>query len=124
MTDKPTQQMREVFSHEHLKGTTMKNLVITTLGAGALCAAGLGLAGAAGAAPSGSSGADATVSQLKSQGYNVIVNRVGTAPLAQCTVEAVRPGQTFFRKDSGVPGAGGDIVTTITDKTIYVDVAC
>jgi hypothetical protein len=35
---------------------------------------------------------------------------------------AVRPGQTYSRTDSGVPGAGNDIYTTVTDKTVYVDV--
>jgi len=26
--------------------------------------------------------------------------------------------------DSGIPGDGGNPVTTITDKTVYVDVSC
>jgi len=52
------------------------------------------------------------------------VNRVGTAPLDRCTISAVRPGQTFSHTDSGAPGAGKDIVTTVTDRTVYVDVAC
>ena len=67
---------------------------------------------------------DQTVSQLRSQGYQVIVNRVGTAPVDRCTISAVRPGQTFSRTDSGAPGAQDDIVTTVTNKTVYVDVAC
>ena len=33
---------------------------------------------------------------------------------------AVRPGQTFSRTDSGNPG--DDLLTTVTDKTVYVDV--
>ena len=102
----------------------MKNFVFTTLAADALTSAALGLAGTAGAAPSGPSSVDSTVSQLRSQGYQVIVNRVGTAPLDQCTVSAVRPGRTLSRTDSGAPGAGDDIVTTVTSKTVYVDVAC
>ena len=52
------------------------------------------------------------------------MNRVGTAPLNQCTLNAVRPGQTFSRTDSGVPGADNDIVTTVTAQTVYVDAAC
>ena len=36
----------------------------------------------------------------------------------------VRPGQTFSRTDSGVPGADNDIVTTVTTQTVYVDVTC
>ena len=102
----------------------MKNLVLTTITAGALASAALGLAGTANAAPSGPSPVDQTVSQLRSQGYHVIVNRVGTASLDQCAVRAVRPGQTFSRSDSGAPGADDDIVTTVTNKTVYVDVAC
>ena len=78
--------------------------------------------GTANAAPAGASSIDATVSQLRAQGLQVIVNRVGTAPLDQCTVNAVRPGQTFSRTDSGVPG--DHLVTTVTNKTVYVDVVC
>jgi hypothetical protein len=67
---------------------------------------------------------DQTVSQLRSQGYQVILNKVRTAPPNQCAVSAVRPGQTFSRTDSGVPGAGNDVITTVTNKTVYVDVKC
>ena len=102
----------------------MKNLVLTTITAGALASAALGLAGTANAAPSGPSPVDQAVSQLRSQGFHVIVNRFGTARLDQCAVRAVRPGQTFSRTDSGAPGADDDIVTTVTNKTVYVDVAC
>jgi hypothetical protein len=50
----------------------------------------------------------------------VIVNRVGSTPLDQVTVVGVRPGQTHSGTDSGSPG---DILaTTVTDKTVYVDV--
>jgi hypothetical protein len=52
------------------------------------------------------------------------VNRVGTAPPDQCSLNAVRPSQTFSRTDSGVPGADNDIVTTVTTQTVYVDVTC
>jgi hypothetical protein len=102
----------------------MKSFFFTTLTAAALASAVLGLAGTASAAPAGPASADQTVSQLRSQGYQVIVNRVGTAPLYRCMISAVRPGQTFLRTDSGAPGAGQDIVTTVTDRTVYVDVAC
>ena len=102
----------------------MKNLLLTSIVAGALASAALGLAATATAAPSGPSPVDATVSQLRAQGFQVIVNRVGTAPADQCTLNAVRPGQTFSRTDSGVPGAQNDVVTTITNKTVYVDVTC
>ena len=101
----------------------MKSFTLPVIAAGAIAAA-LGLAGAAGAAPSGPVDASQTVSQLQARGFNVIVNKVGTAPLDSCVVNAVRPGQTFSRMDSGVPGAMDDIVTTVTAMTVFVDVAC
>lgn len=102
----------------------MKNILFTSLTAGALTSAALGLAGIADAAPSGPTPVDTTVSQLRAQGFQVVVNRVGPAPLDQCTINAVRPGQTYSRTDSGFPGAQDDLVTTVISKTVYVDVTC
>lgn len=102
----------------------MKIIQLTSLAAGTLASAALGLAGSASAAPSGTSSVDATVSQLRAQGYKVILNRTGAAPVGQCTVTTVRPGQTFSRTDSGAPGANNDLVTTVTAKTVFIDVAC
>jgi hypothetical protein len=102
----------------------MKSFVLPAIAAGAIGTAALGLAGVAGAAPSGAPDASQTVSQLQARGFDVIVNKLGTAPLDQCVVSAVRPGQTFARMDSGAPGAMDDIVTTVTARTVYVDVTC
>jgi hypothetical protein len=102
----------------------MKKILFTSLAAGALASAALGLAGTASAAPSGPSPVDDTISQLQAQGFNVLVSRVDSAAVDQCTLNAVRPGQTFSRTDSGVPGAQDDPVTTVTNKTVYVDVVC
>ena len=102
----------------------MKNFLFPFLAGGALASAALGLAGIATAAPSGPSPVDSTVSQLRAQGFQVIVSRVDSAAVDQCTLNAVRPGQTFSRTDSGEPGANDDLVTTVTNKTVYVDVTC
>ena len=104
----------------------MKNLLLTSLTAGALAAAALGLTATANAAPAGPSSVDATIDQLRAQGFDVIVNRTDTAALEQCTISSVRPGQTFSRSDtgSGLPGSAFDIVTTVTAKTVYVDIVC
>jgi hypothetical protein len=104
----------------------MKSFLLSTLVAGSLTAAALGLTTVANAAPAGPSTVDATINQLRAQGYDVVVNRVGTAPTAQCTVSAVRPGQTFSRTDtgSGHPGAWDELVTTVTRDTVYVDIVC
>ena len=98
----------------------MKKFGFATVVASGLAAAVLGFAAPAVAAPSGPGTAQDTISQLESQGYKVIVNRVGSTPLDQATVVAVRHGQTYSRTDSGNPG--DDLLTTVTDKTVYVDV--
>jgi hypothetical protein len=99
---------------------SMKKLGFATIVASGLAAAVLGLAAPADAAPSGPGNAQDTISKLEAQGYNVIINHVGSTPLEQASVVAVRPGQTFSRTDSGNPG--DDLATTVLDKTVYVDV--
>ena len=102
----------------------MNKLSLTAVTAGALSAAALTLAAAAAAAPSGPSSVDQTVNQLKADGYTVIVNKVGAAPVNQCSVAAVRAGQTYSRTDSGTPRAQDDSHTTVTAKSVFVDIAC
>ena len=93
-----------------------------TVVASALTAAIIGLAAPAQAAPTGPGNAQETISALEARGYTVIINRLNSTPLDQATVVGLRPGQTYSRTDSGVPGAQDDITTTITSKTVYVDV--
>jgi hypothetical protein len=98
----------------------MKKFGFATVLAGGLTAAILGLAAPADAAPTGPGNAQDTINQLQAEGYNVIVNHIGATPLDQATVVAVRQGQTYSRTDSGNPG--DSLETTVTGKTIYVDV--
>jgi len=119
---KPTQTAKAPANYR--EATTMTKILLTSIAACGLTSAALALAATATAAPSGPSPVDATISQLRAQGFQVIVNRVGTAPADRCTLSAVRPGQTFSRTDSGVPGAQDDLVTTVTNKIVYVDVTC
>ena len=98
----------------------MRKFTIASIAASGLAAAVLGFAAPAVAAPSGPGGAQATISKLESQGYKVIVNHVGSTPIEQASVVAVRPGQTYTRTDSGNPG--DDLLTQVTGKTVYVDV--
>src|SRR3954462_13425163 len=98
----------------------MKKFGLATVVAGGLTAATLGLAAPAVAAPAGPGNAQDTINDLRADGYNVIVNRVGGTPLEEATVVAVRPGQTYSRTDAGNPG--DSLATTVTSKTVYVDV--
>ncbi len=98
----------------------MKKIGLAIIAASGLAAAILGSAAPAWAAPAGPGNAQETITELQADGYNVIVNRVGTTPLEQATVVAVRPGQTYSRTDSGNPG--DSLATTVTSKTVYVDI--
>lgn len=71
----------------------MRHYTFATMTAGALLAAVLGFAGIASAAPSGPSSAADAVKQLQSQGYHVVINRIGSAPLSECTVASVTSGR-------------------------------
>jgi len=99
----------------------MKSYVLIGFIGATIAASTVIVATVANAAPTGPSSVDQTVQTLEASGYNVIVNRSGAAPLSQCTVSAVRPGQTHSTADSR---GGSSINTTITSKTVYVDVAC
>jgi hypothetical protein len=99
----------------------MKSYVAVSFTATTLAASAVALAAFANAAPSGPSTVDQTVRTLEASGYNVIVNRTGAAPSSQCTVSSVRPGQTHSTTDSR---GGSSLTTTITSKTVYVDVTC
>jgi hypothetical protein len=108
----------------HPNRPAWKSIAIVAISAGTVASAAMGSAGTAIAVPSGPLTVDQTVSQLQAGGYQVIVNKVGTAPLSSCAISAVRPGQTYSRTDSGAPGAQDDLTTTVTGKSVYVDVTC
>ncbi|MHC9294595.1 hypothetical protein ACRCUN_19200 [Mycobacterium sp. LTG2003] len=93
---------------------TAKGFGVATIAVSGLAAAIIGLAGPSQAAPSGPDNAQETISQLQRQGYVVIVNRLGSAPLDQATVVAVRPGQNYSRTDT--------LNSSVTQRTVYVDV--
>lgn len=98
----------------------MKTYIAVGFTASALTAGAVALAGVATAAPTGPSQVDETVRTLQASGYNVILNRTGSAPLSECTVSSVRPGVTHETTDV----RGSDIKPMIISDTVYVDVTC
>ena len=66
----------------------MKRMVF----AGAMVVSALGPAGAADAAPSGPATASEMVNALQSEGFHVVLNKVGTGSLDDCVVHSVRTG--------------------------------
>ena len=99
----------------------MMKFLAAALTAGGMTAVTLGLADIASAAPVGPTQIEQTVKTLEASGYNVIVNRSGSAPLESCTVSAVRQGQEHSTVDSR---GGGSPATTVVSKTVYLDVSC
>ncbi len=71
----------------------MKKMTFTGLIASGLAAFVVGFAAPAQAAPTGPGNAQQTINSLEANGYLVIINKIGTTPLDQATVVAVRPGR-------------------------------
>ncbi len=61
------------------------------------------------------------------EGYTVTIDKIGTAPLDQCTVTSVRnPRQVSQLVPYVGPGLGGDriLVPSITSQTVSVSLNC
>jgi hypothetical protein len=101
----------------------MKHFAVAAVTAGALTAAALGFAGIASAAPDGPASAVDTINHLQSQGYNVIVTKVGNAALENCTVSAIRGGQPVSMLERTTMG-NRHLVERIQYTTVYVDASC
>ena len=99
----------------------MNKYIVPALAAGAMAAAALGFSSVASAAPIGPSHVEDTVKALEHDGYNVILNRIGTAPLSACSIRSVQPGQTFSTVDSR---GGSSPTETVLSKTVHVNLAC
>jgi hypothetical protein len=106
------------------EGTKMRKVTFATIAAAGLAGVTFGLASPASAAPTDTGTAQDTINRLQAQGFSVIVNKTGNAPLSQCAVSAVKPGHTYSRTDSGVPGAMNDYTETVVSKTVNVYLSC
>lgn len=95
----------------------MKMTALAALGISGIATFMIAAAQPAAAAPAGPDSVKDTVSRLESNGYKVILNKVGSAPLEQCTVSGVRPGcdVTEFRQNRR-----DQLVERILYKTVYV----
>ncbi|MDT5093015.1 MAG: hypothetical protein QOH60_2378 [Mycobacterium sp.] len=91
------------------------------LAASVLAVASLGLAAPAVAAPSGTGSAQDTINELQANGFKVILNRFGDAPLDQCAVTSIRPGREITEARTG---SGGDLIQVVLYTTVYVAVSC
>jgi hypothetical protein len=67
--------------------------------------------------------ADLTIATLEAQGFDVKVNRIGSAPLDQCVVTDIRNPR---KRTEFVPVLGRDngVVEVVADRKISVTVNC
>jgi hypothetical protein len=98
----------------------MNRRLIAATAAATCFALSLALAVGAQAAPAGVGSAQDTVNELENNGYKVVLNKVGTAPLDHCTVDSVRPGEMVTH----AVAAGGDFVSQIVYQTVYLTAKC
>jgi hypothetical protein len=90
----------------------------------AMAAAAIGVLSAP-AAVANADSAIVTIGQLEAQGFNVKLDRVGSAPLNQCEVTNVRNPQErteLVRVDG--PGRRDRVIEVVVDRTITVSLDC
>jgi hypothetical protein len=99
---------------------------ISTMVALALAAIGLLIpAGQASASSGPSETAAVTIGRLQAEGYQVNIDRVGSAPLSDCAVTSVRNPQVQTRL-LRVHGSGGHdhTIEVVTSRSISVSLDC
>jgi hypothetical protein len=99
----------------------MRNSLLATLAAASMSAAALALAPLAAALPQDVESAQDKVNELEAEGFKVIVTKVGTASLDQCTVGSVRSGQPVYKT---VHETGGGSERVVDYTTVYLDARC
>ena len=99
----------------------------TGLGVAATLAAASALlapAGLATAEPTQQGNAYETIGTLEDEGYDVIVDRVGNAPINQCIVTSVRNPQEQTRTFWVDEGKHRRLVTVVVSRSINVTLNC
>ena len=96
-------------------------LAITAALIGALLAP-AGVATAKPAKPRGN--AYQTIGELESAGYDVVIDRVGSAPLGECMVTNVRNPQQVTRTIPVGEGKHREFITVVVSQSITVSLNC
>ena len=81
-------------------------------------------AGLATAEPTQAGNAYQTIGVLEDEGYDVIIDRVGNAPLNQCIVTSVRNPQTQTRTFWVDEGRERRLMTVVVSRSINVSLNC
>ena len=103
-----------------MRAPQINRLTSAAIAGGAFIALALDFSAAATAAPSGIGSAQDTVNELEDNGFKVVLNKMGAAPLDHCTVDSVRPGETVTRPVRN----GNQLVDQIVYQTVYLTAKC
>jgi hypothetical protein len=88
-----------------------------------IAAAACGVIASPSAIASAAESAELTIANLEAQGFDVKINRIGSAPLDECVVTDIRNPR---ERTEFVPVLGDDngVVETVVDRNITVTVNC
>jgi len=103
-----------------VRAPQLNELTFATVVVGAFFALAVGIPPSANAAPSGIGSAQDAVNELEDNGFNVVVKKVGAAPLDRCTVDSVRPVGPVLRPVRN----GTELVNQIVYQTVYLTARC
>jgi hypothetical protein len=98
----------------------MNRFTFATIAGGAFIALTLGLPAGAQAAPSGIGSAQDTVNELESNGFKVVLKKLGSAPLDLCTVDSVLPGERVTHAVK----ADNEVISRVVYQTVYLTAKC
>jgi hypothetical protein len=78
-------------------------------------------------APAGIASAEsavATIGQLEAKGFDVKIDRIGSAPLSECVVTNVRNPRERTEVVPVIGGRDRDFVPVVVDRTVTVSLDC
>ncbi|CAN3130433.1 hypothetical protein ACNUDN_21110 [Mycobacterium sp. smrl_JER01] len=76
------------------------------------------------AAPAQADNAASTINQLRAQGYDVRISRVGSAPLTECTVASVRSLPVVSQNFPGIDDDDTNVFTVKPKQKVNVTLNC
>jgi hypothetical protein len=65
-----------------------------------------------------------TIGQLESAGYDVVIDRVGSAPIGECFVTNVRNPQEVTQTYAVGKGEDREYITVVVSRSITVSLNC
>ena len=81
-------------------------------------------AGFAAADPIKPGNAQTTIGELEATGYDVVIDRVGSAPINQCIVTSVRNPQVVTETIAVGRGEDRELITVVKSRSITVSLNC